>query len=277
MNKIVQQRDFSARRAHADRRMDMQNKRLVELMDIGGRIEVGYARSYAILTGAKELTADRKRLAKLCLEGYMVESWREGRKIYYLSSKGLSMVESHMKKPYNPKGYTTDHALWIAEFAAYIHLKYGFSVDSFVFDREMEEMEEFKPQEKARKMAEGVKQPGGRKEDSKKVHAPDFYIGSWCYEVELNAKKSTELERNFSYNSLRFDKQVWLVPERLSVLQTRLKKLSEKYHCPVKIITLEQVNDYLKTADLHSNGYGRRVEPKLKEVKQEKNLLEELV
>jgi hypothetical protein len=218
--------------------------------------------------GQREYTATRKRLGELVVAGYVAENWRNSRKVYFLTQKGLLLIESHIKRPYNPKGYTTDHALYAVELAAFIHLRTGIANDSFVFDREMEFNEKLKP----------LRAFSGIKKDSKdKVHAPDFILGNRCYEIELNTKTKARLRENFLINSKYFDRQVWLVPSRLKTLQNNLKALAEEYKCPVQIITTEELEKQLKIIDISKNEYGRNVELSLKqEPEQRKNILEDL-
>ena len=229
----------------------MISKTKLQIMEIAGRMEVGYARDYAILTGQKEYTATRKRLAELCREGLMIEKWRNGKKIYYMSAPGLQMIESHMKKPYNPGGYTTDHSLYVAELAAYLTLKHQITNDSFVFDLEMKNL--------------GIE---GKK------HAPDLVVGGICYEVELNQKEKSRLKSNVAMNAERFVKQVWIVPDHLKALRVSLKNLSTK-KCPVIVGSLERICEYLERADIHKNNLERKIEPKIKE-RTVKSIKEEL-
>ncbi len=245
----------------------MLPKKQKELLELARRIEIGYARDYAILTEAKEYTAVRKRLAALCKEGYMLETWRNGKKAYYLSSAGLSIVDSNMKKTYNPGGQTTDHALYTAEFAALMCLRWNLASDSVVFDRDMMSIKELK-QERSKS--------GSRQARNEKVHAPDFAIGSKCFEVELNQKSKTRLRSNFAMNAKVFDEQIWLVPSRLKSLRRTLKELSRELKAPAKIYTVEKLEEDLSDADPKREGQGRHISLKIKPQKPTRNIMEEL-
>ncbi|WP_029324736.1 hypothetical protein [Butyrivibrio sp. AE3004] len=246
----------------------MLSEKEIMIIKLGAKMEIGYGRDYSILLGSRELSADRKRLAKLCGNGYLYEDWHDGKKVYFLTNKGLSEVDSHMKRPYNPKGYSsTDHAIYIAELAAYVHLTTGISYESFIFDREMESIEGLKPTRKFAGM--------GNAEKDSMVHAPDFIVGNHCYEVELNNKEIGRLRQNFEINSKHFEKQVWLVQERMVRLQGKIRALAKEYKCPTRIITVEQLDRFMQSADLKTNTLGRHVDMQLKKAT-EKNILEEL-
>ena len=83
-----------------------KKRKLVELL---GRVEVAYSKDLAILSKAREYTATRKRLSELVKEGYIYEAWRDGAKIYYLSSDGLNHIETTIKRVYNEKLIESSH------------------------------------------------------------------------------------------------------------------------------------------------------------------------
>ncbi len=245
--------------------MELSSKKL-EILKLLGRMEIGYARDISILLGSKELTADRKRLSELEQEKYISESWQNGKKAYYLTRRGLSMIDTHMSKPYTPGGYTTNHALYMSDLAAYIHLMTGISHESFIFDREMEGILDLKP----------TRPNGFTKRSISKVHAPDLVIGNRCYEAELTLKAKYRIKSNFEANARLFEKQVWLIPNHLHSLHNYLRQLSKEYQCPIQIITIDDLTYNLSCLDLHQNELGRKVELQLKQVTKSKSIMEEL-
>ncbi len=187
----------------------MFTEKEIELMTLLGRTEVASSRTLSILAGSNELTADRKRLQKLIRGGFVDFKWHGGKKIYFLTAKGLGQVETSMRRLYNPHGQVTDHSLLVADLAAYLHVKEKISADSIIFDREMEQIKELKP---VRRFA------GVSEKRCDKTHAPDLAIGSTCYEMELTQKSKARLAENYATNAALFAKQVWVVPMRLTTL-----------------------------------------------------------
>ena len=216
-----------------------------ELVELLGRVEVAYAMDLAILCGAKEYTATRKRLSELTKEGYVMEAWRDGSKIYYLSSEGLNQIETRMKRTYNPKGATTDHTLLTTKMAAYLCIAVNLSVKSIMFDSEIRGLKTFSPLGRDRK---GVK-----------CHAPDLIVGSNCYEIELNSKSKSRLADNFRSNARLFKRQVWIIPEHLTSVSKNLRKLAEEYKSNTTIFSVENLLNKMKNMDISANSVGRLV------------------
>ena len=222
-----------------------------ELVELLGRVEVAYAMDLAILCGAREFTATRKRLSELVKDGYVFEAWRDGSKIYYLTAEGMNQIETRMKRIYNPKGATTDHALLITKMAAYISIAANVSAKSIIFDKEIQGLQSFSSINKDR----------GRD----KFHSPDLICGSNCYEIELNAKSKSRLVDNFRSNARLFNKQIWVTPNNLPSLNRHLRDLSDEFKSNIVIISVENLESKMKNIDISDNTIGRLIPVRIRD------------
>ncbi len=243
----------------------MMTEKKINLMNLLGKVEIASAKSLSILLGSKELTADRKRLAELENEKLVKSIWRGGEKAYFLTMQGIHTIDTHIRKPFNPGGYSTDHALCVARFAAFIHIIDQISAESIIFDRDMELLDKLKPQH-------GFSTEKVSKKTT--VHAPDFAIESRCHEVELTQKNHSRLQANFLSNARYFHEQIWLVPDHLHSLQNELLRLAKDYNCGLQLYTTSQVDQYLSAVDLKSNCIGSKVDLRLKEYVDHTNKVE---
>ncbi len=197
------------------------------------KFDVVGARQIAILVGNKEESVPRRRVNDLIEDKLVKDCWKEGKKAYSLTGSGLNSLEKR-RKEYVPGGFTTEHKLLISEVATFIHLRYGISFYSMYQDKDFNNMS--------------------------LGHAPDLAIGNICYEIELNSKTLSRLDKNFKINAKNFKTQIWVVPSRLKALQSNLKGLAKKYNCDTRIWILEDIQKYVKEADLKDNDIGREIE-----------------
>ena len=230
--------------------MQLKGEKL-RLARILGRVGIAYGKDLAVMSGAKEYTATRKRLLDMEKMGFVNEAWREGKKAYCLTAAGLSVSDTTIRKPFQIKGQTTDHSLLVSMLAAYIHLNKMISIDSIFFDADMRGMAEFQPEGKRGKGARGT-------------HMPDLICGSTAFEVELNAKSKRRLAENIAAESRVFSGSVWIVPSHLKSLQRQIMEEARKNGFPVSIISVENLEERMKRPDLSKNSDGKPAPLKLK-------------
>ena len=80
-------------------------------------------------------------------------------------------------------------------------------------------------------------------------HRPDFIFlkdnRTVAIEIELSLKAKPRLEKNIEDNFLKYDSQIWIVPDNqlkiIQILKSNMKKYSD-----IRIISLEEVQTYVK-------------------------------
>lgn len=211
------------------------------LMEILEKTTISNNLQLTILSGKKEISTTRKALKKLIEKGY-VEAIRMGdHMVYTLTTKGLSELEKK-RRPYDVKGFSTEHLELVTEAACWLYIKTECSIHDMFFDRQIAKLD--------------------------LGHAPDIMIARNCIEVELNVKSMSRLEQNFRTNSNNFYQQIWFVPNRLSSLQNKLRCLASKYNSKLLLLTIENLKETIASYDLKSNM------PKMEEIKGTPSTLE---
>ena len=203
------------------------------LLQIIEKLTVVTSTNLTILAGYHNVSVVRKRLRALISNGYVSEHYWFGKeKLYSLTYKGLTELGIR-RKPYEIKGYSTEHFYEVSAAAAWLYSKTETGIFDMAFDRDIKKAE-----------IDGK---------YKINHYPDLIFSHKAIEVELNAKKFERLKENFAENAKNFDSQIWILPEHLSRLNDHLRMLAEKHHTKLYLLSLEKMHDQILSFDLTNN------------------------
>ncbi len=206
----------------------MLKKKDVFILEVIYKVVLASVRQLAILAGKKEISTARKAVNKLIKNGF-VKSFRMGdHLVYSLTQKGITEIEKR-GRPYEVKGFSSEHIEVITSAACWLYITRNCSVMDMAFDMEI-----------ARQKLD---------------HSPDIMIGNpaSCIEAELTPKSLSRLAKNVQKNAEKFEKQIWIVPARLKVLQKHLRDLAKENQADLEILSVEEISTEIEIFDLKSN------------------------
>lgn len=194
------------------------------IMQVIERVSLATARQIAILAGYRDVSVVRKRLLTLSDIGIIKIEVVGKANVYALTGAGLAELDIK-HKPCEIKGFSTEHTLLVTQAACFMYIHFGRSVLSMMFDQDL----------------------GGLS------HKPDIKIGKTFIEVELTQKVKNRYEENYRNNALNSSMQIWIIPRRYSSLRHNITELSNSLDCMTKVISVETMNNYVYSYDLHNN------------------------
>lgn len=201
----------------------------------------------AILSGKKSLSAARKTVRKLIEKGYVVSYNQGNHLVYTASQKGLSFLGIN-RRAQTVKGFSSIHTETVASAACFLYIKNRqLSIKDMIFDNEIRKIERFRSGHFFDDNSRGRRTPD---------HAPDIIVSPHiCVECELNIKQLARLKHNFKDNYRNFDKQIWIVPQRLNSLINNLSSISSDFDSDIQLFTVEKVEEVINSYDLTINAY----------------------
>lgn len=198
------------------------------LLAVIDRLRIVRAMDAAWLGGYTDYTYCRKCLRKLCGMG-LLQICRDsaGSNCYYLTSRGLAMLGKQTSRTYEVS-YTTHHALVVGRVCAWLRITEGASPGELLTDSVL------------------------RSKGDKQRHRPDIVFRGCAYEIELNHKPLSLLEKNIRDNS-SYQQQVWITPDTRPGIFRNLNRSAQKMGVRIRAVSLSEIERQVGTADIHKN------------------------
>ena len=198
------------------------------LLAVIDRLRIVRAMDAAWLAGYTDYTYCRKCLRKLCGMG-LLQICRDsaGSNCYSLTSRGLAMLGKQTSHTYEVS-YTTNHTLTVGRICAWLRITEGAVPGELLTDSVL------------------------RQKGNKQRHRPDIVFRGCAYEIELNHKPLSLLEKNIRDNS-SYQQQVWITPDNRPSIARNLNSCAQKMGVRIRVVSLSEIERQVDTADIHKN------------------------
>ena len=208
--------------------MEMISDREHILLAVIDRLRIIRATDAAWLAGYTDYTYCRKCLRKLCDMG-LLQICRDsaGSNCYYLSGRGLAVLGKQTSHTYEVSA-TTHHALVVGRVCAWLRRTEGASPGELLTDSVL------------------------RSKGDKQRHRPDIVFRGHAYEIELNHKPLSLLEKNIRDNN-SYQQQVWVTPDNRLSIARNLNNCAQRVGVRIQTIPLAEIEKQVATADIHKN------------------------
>ena len=91
-----------------------------------------------------------------------------------------------------------------------------------------------------------------RSKGDKQRHRPDIVFRGHAYEIELNHKPLSLLEKNIRDNN-SYQQQVWVTPDNRLSIARNLNNCAQRVGVRIQTIPLAEIEKQVATADIHKN------------------------
>jgi len=185
-------------------------------------------RQIRVLTGFSGQRATDRRLKKMIEEQFLVRKHilYGLPSLYLITKKGIDYFNLDLSES-KVRLDQIYHDIAVIDTAIYLTKTFSINLDMIKTEKELRHEMGFNP----------------------RVHVPDFiYIKDgkqYCIEVELSVKAKDRLDKNIKDNYLKYDEQIWIIPNDKTKIKENVKEAMKKYS-NIKIIEMEVINDYVK-------------------------------